>query len=233
MKNLLIVESENDKFFIDALIAHMNLKNIEISDGIICNIDDVECMNGLSTKNLDRALEVSKNKAKKSDFQRIGLIIDIDNKTEAERLKLVNSSIENVFGISEALKFTGKLEAIELDDVQKVEIGTYFTNVNGSGELETVLKEIKTENSTHADCLNAWQECLKQNNIREGNGLKKKDFDKFWVSIYLRYDTCSRNERKQAGRKCNNEAAMLKPIWNFDHDCLIEFKAFLDKFNSI
>jgi hypothetical protein len=103
--------------------------------------------------------------------------------------------------------------------------------VAGKGELETVLKAIKSENSIYADCLQSWQECIKKRGINDSLGLKDKDFDKFWVQVYMRYDTCSKEEQKQAGRKCNNEASMNKSIWNFDHECLDKMKSFLMLFS--
>ncbi|WRH66970.1 MAG: hypothetical protein RSE13_00150 [Planktothrix sp. GU0601_MAG3] len=59
--------------------------------------------------------------------------------------------------------------------------------------------------------------------------------DKFWISLYLRFDTCSRLERKQAERKCsmkNFEYIMenKKDIWNFNHPVLNEIKNFLHLF---
>ena len=79
------------------------------------------------------------------------------------------------------------------------------TNVHGKGELETVLKAIKSQESIYADCLESWREYL------EGKGKKinNKDFDKFWIANYVRFDTCSRNDKKQAGQKCNLSYALL------------------------
>jgi hypothetical protein len=91
MSSILIVESENDKYFIEALIQNMNIDNVEISDGFICNIDDFECMDGLNTTKLTLALKAISNKIKKEDINNVGIIIDIDDKTKQERLELVNT----------------------------------------------------------------------------------------------------------------------------------------------
>lgn len=231
MKNLLIVESENDKYFIEALINFMNLGNIEISNGFICNIDDYECLGGLNTTKLTNVLNAVKSKVKKEEINKVGIIIDRDNKTEEERLSLVNASIKECFGGNYSLSNANSFQSIIIDEYQNVNIATYFTNVNGSGELETVLKTIKKNSSVYADCLRSWQDCLKNKGINNGSGLKDKDFDKFWVQVYIRYDTCSKSEQSQAGRHCNNQAAMKKDIWDFDHACLNEMKAFLRLFN--
>jgi hypothetical protein len=230
MSNLLIVESENDKFFIEALIRHLNLTNIEVSDGLICNIDDYECLSGLSSTKLVTILNAVKFRVKKEDIQNIGILIDIDDKTIAERLTLINDSLQNVFETQNTLKAQNTFIEAPVDEFQNVQIATYFTNAAGKGELETLLKAIKSKKSIHADCLDSWQQCLRTNNIREGQGLKQKDFDKFWVQMYIRYDTCTKKESKQAGTKCNNQVAMSKPIWNFDHEYLDGLKIFLSLF---
>ncbi len=65
--------------------------------------------------------------------------------------------------------------------------------------------------------------------------IKDKDFDKFWISNYLRFDTCSTEDKKQAGRKCsmNGFDYVMKNkryIWNFEHEVLNELKEFLQLF---
>lgn len=231
MKNLLVVESENDKFFIEALISHMNINTVEVYEGAVCNIDDFECLGGLSSPKLTTVLNAVKLKVKKNVVGKIGIIIDKDDKTDEERLQLVNFSIKDSFGFENALKNIGEFSQVPIDDKQNVDVAAYFTNVAGKGELETVLKTIKSQTSTYADCLQNWQECLKKHKINNSLGLKDKDFDKFWVQVYMRYDTCSKEEQKQAGRKCNNKAALDKNIWNFDHECLDKMKSFLSLFS--
>jgi hypothetical protein len=228
MKNLLIVESDNDKYFVEALINHLNIGNIEISNGYInvCK-DDFECLGDLSATKLKTVLLAVKAKVKKENIQRVGIIIDQDNVTVAERIALINDCIKEVFNVSAIFIKTGELKSVPIDDKQNVEISTYFTNVNNQGDLETVLRHIKKGSSTYADCLECWQNCLNEKN----KALKQKDFDKFWVQVFMRYDQCTKNEQTQAGRKCNNEVSLKeKPIWNFDDECLSDFKKFLNLF---
>jgi hypothetical protein len=45
VSNLIIVESENDQYFIEALIEKLNLRNIEVGKPI-CKIDDFDCLGG-------------------------------------------------------------------------------------------------------------------------------------------------------------------------------------------
>jgi len=202
VSNLLIVESENDKYFIEALINYMNI-DINISEPI-CSIDEYKCLGGIS--HLNNKLYEIHRRVKKDNINKIGIIVDADNKGVEERVQEIQNEVKSIF---------------TKDD--KVKISIYITNINGYGELETVLKEIKKEKSVYADCLYAWQKCLPKD-----KKIKQKDFDKFWVQIYQRYDCCSKKEAKQAHKKCNNEISLKeKDIWDFEHIVLNDLKQFL------
>jgi hypothetical protein len=234
MKNLLIVEGKNDKFFFEAYIQHLKRKNTEVQAYNIEADDFKPLENGLSEKELCRALEnIRREVLQGGAFNKVGIILDQDQKTIPERLELINNAIKNAFEIDNdaLLTATHQFQTIQIDDSSQLQIGFCLTHVKGKGELETVLRTIKTHKSQYADCLNSWQDCLKAHNINNGNGLTSKDFDKFWINIYIRYDTCAKKEQGQAGTKCNNEAAMQKPIWDFDHECLNDFKGFLKLFD--
>jgi hypothetical protein len=47
VSNLLIVESENDQYFVEALVARLNNVSIKI-DSPVCLIDEYECLGGIS-----------------------------------------------------------------------------------------------------------------------------------------------------------------------------------------
>lgn len=221
-KNILIVESDNDKFFLEALIEKMNLQ-IDIESRPFCQIDDYECMEGDSKNKLIAALSAIRNRSRKEPINAIGIIIDQDDKEASARIKQVNEAIEESFGVKKCISEIGEFETVPVDDDTNTKIGLYLQNVKGRGNLETILKTIHKEDATHANCLNAWKKCIEDG----GHNLKESDFDKFWVQIYQRYDQCSKKERKQAGRKCNNEASMKKDIWDFNHEVLNQLKAFL------
>ncbi|WP_333203227.1 DUF3226 domain-containing protein [Microcoleus sp. S28C3] len=121
----------------------------------------------------------------KIDIEKIGLILDIENYSEPERLEWVNKCIQQVFK-SKTLSRTKQFIDICGDNGTNAKLACYFTNVGGKCELETLLKAIKARESPHADCLNSWKTCIES----QGKQINQKGFDKFWVSIYLRYDTC-------------------------------------------
>jgi len=225
--NIIIVESENDKYFVEALIEKMNL-SIQIETTPIC-IDNYECLEGDSLAKLKASIDVVRNRAKKESITSVGIILDQDKKTSEERLEQTNSAIKESFEIeANLLEKIGEFKSISVDETVDIKLGLYLQNVSGSGNLESVLKEIKNKDSNHADCLEAWRDCIK----KKGLEIKQTDFDKFWVNIYIRYDQCTKKEQKQAGRKCNNEASMKKDIWDYDHASLKSLKTFLQTFES-
>ena len=193
MSNLLIVESENDKFFIEALVERINIK-IEI-DSPVCSVDEYECLGGIGK--LDNKLRSLKSQVAKDGIDKIGIIFDADSVGIEVRTQQIQEKLDLFFGSSSDVKFS-----------------IYILNIDGKGELETLLKVIKSQDSTVADCLDAWQGCLPEN-----KKLKQKDFDKFWIQVYQRYDCCTKKEQKQANRKCNNESSLKgKSIYDFDRD---------------
>ena len=205
MSNLLIVESQGDKFFIEKLLSVINEKSVTV-DEPICNIDDYECLGGIG--NLEKKLKFIKSKIKKEGIDKIGIIFDADNIGVEQRTKDIQNSINIVFG-----------------DNISVEFKIYIIQVNGKGELEDILKIISTKDSYFADCLENWKECLEEKNIT----ITDKIFNKFWINNYIMYDTC--NSSKHKGNKskyCIFEYAIKeKDIWNFDHEILDELKNFL------
>ena len=234
VSNLIIVESENDKYFIEALIARLNIKNIEIGQPI-CNINDFDCLGGISKlSNRLKALKLDK-------YDRLGIIVDADDEGIENRIDLINNSLKEISSDITLKAINTPVKSKELD----LEIACYITNVDGKGELETMMRKIKSKPSIYADCLDSWKECLKSNDIE----IKSKEFDKIWVSNYLKYDTCIGKDNKQKSRKCanklinnidneneiennlqSNEYTIKKDIWDFDNPLLDDLKVFLSIF---
>jgi hypothetical protein len=227
VSNIVIVESKNDAIFMQALVEQLNC-DIQVEKPIY--IDDYERLEGLSETKLITTLKALEADLQKRDIEKIGIIIDIDNSSEQERLELVNKCIKEVFE-SETLSTTKQFIDICGDNGTKAKLACYFTNVEGKGELETLLKAIKAIESPHADCLDSWKTCIES----QGEEIDRKDFDKFWVSIYLKYDTCSKQEQKQAGRKCSMSGfdyvmEHKKDIWDWDNPALDDLKEFFNLF---
>lgn len=216
MSNLLIVESHNDKYFIEALSESLTI-DIKVNQPI-CQIDDYECLNGLSAAKLLQCL----NDVKFDDYTKIGIIIDADKEGIANRIMLINSVIKN---FDDTLEIKNINESIRSDKLD-IEFVCYITNIDGYGELETLLKRVKSKDSTFADCLDAWRECLK----KSGKEISDKEFDKFWISIYGRYDCCTKKDQRHLDTNCTQEASLKKTIWDFEHTALTDLKNFLQLF---
>lgn len=227
--NRLIVESKNDKAFIEALIRHLNIA-AEVDKPIF--IDDFESLDGLNPTKLTVKLSDVFSEVPKYGIEKIGILLDIDNEGTDKRLQLINDCLQKTTAqSSEALTKINQFVRYEIEGVS-VEIACFFTNVNGIGELETVLKAIKNQEATYADCLESWKNCLE----KHGKTISDKDFDKFWVSNYVRFDTCSNRDSKQAGNKCslqNFDYVLQKtpPVFDFEHSVLKELKDFLRLFH--
>ncbi|MEG4211106.1 DUF3226 domain-containing protein [Microcoleus sp. S13_B4] len=227
MSNIVIVESKNDKIFMQAMVKKLNC-DIQVASPIY--IDDYKSLEGLSETELIKAFKALEANIDKKGIEKIGIIIDIDNCSEQERLKFVDKCIKEVFE-AESLSSTKHFIDICADNGTNAKLACYFTNVGGKGELETLLKAIKARESPHADCLNSWKTCIEG----QGQQINQKGFDKFWVSIYLRYDTCSDNEQQQAGRKCTMSGfdyvmERKKDIWDWNHPVLDDLKEFFKLF---
>jgi hypothetical protein len=224
VSSLLIVESANDKYFIERLLKVLNLDDVHVGSPI-CAIDDYECLNGLSEKKLANTLAELKIRIEKNGIDNIGILLDADDKGSSQRLALIERAVQQ--SLDATLQITHENDwhhSIELD----IKIACHILNINGKGELETVLKTIKSKPSMFADCLDAWKICLEE----KQQHISQKEFDKFWISIYQRYDVCSKREKKQAHRKCSYEASLEKDVWDFSHNALKELKAFLMLFSA-
>ncbi|MFP4414035.1 DUF3226 domain-containing protein, partial [Coleofasciculus sp.] len=140
----------------------------------------------MSQSKLINALKALVADIQKRDIQKVGIVIDIDNFSVDERIQWVNECINQAFTNSTNLSQIGKFIEISTATGEVIKLSCYFTNVDGKGELETVLKTIKSQDSAFADCLDSWRDCLSQ----KGKSITDKEFDKFWVSLYIRFDTC-------------------------------------------
>lgn len=222
-KSVLIVESHNDKFFIERLLRHLNIQSaLEVSNPI-CSIDDYECLGGFSPAKLVLKLNEVRIKIEKDDINKIGVLLDADQVGIAGRVAMVNQAVIEAGFTNVVLAGASQwCKCVEYG----VDLSCHVQNLNGHGELETVLKAIVSKDTTYADCLSRWRDCLAESN----KSISDKDFDKFWVNIYQRYDQCSKREQNHAVKKCSLEASLDKDIWDFDHTCLEELKAYLKSF---
>ena len=244
----IIVESKNDAAFVEHLWVTINQTSLP-EDVEIEPIEplDYKSMDGLSLAKLQEVLVEVLNAQDDLFYTHVGVLLDLDRKSKAERLALINEAIESTcknlveneqwksYTLSEQLTDVNTSIRLTFDDfdaVRSIDLVCCFTHVAGAGELETLLKAIKTQESTYADCLEAWRGCLSKKNKL----IEDKDFDKFWFNSYIRYDTChKKKESTSAGKKCNAESLDYvfknKPhIFDWNNALLDEIKTFLRLF---
>jgi hypothetical protein len=219
----IIVEGKNDKFFIEALLG---------IEGIVSTL--VEELGGINdfeySDKIEKKLVILKSQAENKSLSKIGIIIDQDAK-ENNRIIFLNKMIQKVFGAEYVLK--KEQEPIEIKvGVHTVELSCFIMNVNGEGELSTMLKAIKPENktSTFADCLEKWWECADA----EKRIIDQVEFDKNWYHYYIKWDNSSHQERQQANKYCSLEYSLnhKKDIWDFENEILNALKNYLSTFSN-
>ncbi len=241
MSNVIIVEAENDATFIKKIVKYMNERE---NNNFTINIDDKKgyttlndktpekIYRGLSEASLTNSLKRVRKRLEKEPIQRIGIIIDTDQKSQQERLDLLNKSILTVFSEAETITNINQFVKITTIDQQDIQAACYFMNVNGKGELASVLKEIKTKKSIYADCIESWKNCLANSlETNEKIIISDNDFDKLWVYNYIYYDISN----KEYGFNEKGFEYILKnrpDIWNFNHPILEELKVFLALFEQ-
>ncbi len=172
--NLLIVESDNDKFFIESLKAFLNNIDLEV-DFPVCSIEDYECLGGLSLGSLKKKLSELKITIEKKGINKVGILLDANSVGIQDRLNLISNAFQDIDSSIHITQSNTLYHSNELD----VDVVCHVLNIDGHGELETVLKKIKSSPSFYADCLEHWKSCLEQ----EEKTITKKEFDKFWVAV--------------------------------------------------
>jgi len=215
--NKIIVESHNDKSFIQKIINDLELKNIDISEPL-CNIDEFICLDGLG--NLEKKLK----DLKLDELDKLGILIDADEVGVEKRISEINDIFKKV-GIEIELE---NINEFQKDSKKDLEISCHILNLKDRGSLDHILKTIAKNRSDYADCLNAWKECLKE----RGEEVPETVFTKFWVNNYLRFDTCSKEEQKRSSKNCNLQKALEKDAWDFENPVIDSLKEFLKLFNK-
>jgi len=247
--NILIVESENDEYFIQALAKKISL------DNKVCHIDKYERSSLDSEgKNLTLKIVTTLTKIIGRGVSKIGILLDLDNATHENRIELLNKCLRKAlidigFDVPNTL-LTNVKEFITIPiDGLEVKIACYFTNIDGKGELETVLKAIKSKDSVFADCLyDGWQKCLEQKGKTvaakgEQGDISDKEILKLWIDFYKRFDTLKKSERNEEstdwkgimlgettkGKKLENVRG--EDIFNLQSDSLTDIMSFLEMFD--
>lgn len=232
-KTIIIVEDDSDKFIYSALIKHLGLNHqidIQESPEIDWKIVQDEANSDKPTA-LISALKSLSNDFSKEKYNRVGIIRDLDNKTQDEKLQLVNTALQNAY--------SGIFEAISVDTLTKlffsqnstqdklaIEFSCHFVGLDGKGEIEDILKAIKTQDSPIADCVDKHLPlCLKLTDEE----IRDKELVKLWFNNYQRYDTLPKNLRKNPFTTTKYIMEFRLELFDFDKELpeLKNLKSFL------
>lgn len=234
-KKFVIVEDNNDKYTFEAILRYMETSDIEVKS---TEKEDIDWYIRSAESNIDSptglkdSLFSAFKELRKEEHDKIGIIWDLDNFTNEQRLLQINNALklavadfqkENI-GVTitfDKIEATNTFAKITINDVD-AEIACHFVQYKGVGELEDLLKAIKAKNSDIADCIDAkLPECLDE---KEETSLRNKDLVKLWINHYQRYDTLPKKNRKDAFTRWDNMMKNRSDIFDFGKDEVIELK---------
>jgi len=92
--HILIVESLNDKFFVEGVMRYLNHIDLTITTPI-CSIDDYACLDGISLKKLTHKLRELKIRIEKDGVHKVGILLDADNSID-DKIKLINDALSEI-----------------------------------------------------------------------------------------------------------------------------------------
>jgi hypothetical protein len=238
MKNKIIVESKNDMHFVKCLLEKVQKgrdHNVqvgveEIFPDAIVDFAELEGSDKtkLKTKLKDVIADVRREK-----IQKVGILLDRDEVPESERIQLINEAVQTACTEMGAVCSGTIAEPNTFYEVtyqeQRFSVVCGLVGLEGKGELTHLLRATANQPSDFADCLQAWRDCAQT----QEKTIKDKEYVKLWVDFYIRWDTCSKKDRKQADKKCSMstfETVLDKDIFDFEHPALSDLRTFLAPF---
>ena len=242
-KSLIIVEDNNDQYTFEAIIRHIGLTKDLTVNPKPKHID----WQAISKENdsnkptaLIKELRALINDFSNEKYDKVGIIRDMDNSNEEDMLLLINNALREAYpneyrriekcNISVPFEFTQNSTGAKLT----VSFVCHFVGLDSKGvrkgEIEDLLKSIKSEPSPLADCIDKHlPECLE---LLEEENLKDKDLVKLWINNYQRYDTLDKKKRTGEFTSWKNVMEKRYEIFNFNSE-LAEFKELKNFLNSM
>lgn len=230
-KAKIIVEDNNDKHTYQAIIDHIKLQeNLSVSQvEVDWEVSSAEA-NPERPTGLIRTLKSLLNDIRSGSIERIGIVWDIDDDA-SQKLQTVLTAVSGAFGTDVIVKPFSKpneFGSIVFDsgtpEEIEVKVACFFVGLNGKGEIEDLLKAIKSQPSPLADCIHEnLPHCLEVNGITDVND---KELVKLWINNYQRYDSLVKKERTASNTKW--ESVMMKrgiELFDFNKDEVSELHA--------
>lgn len=236
-RTLLIVESPNDKAFMQLLMSSSQMT--EISPIYDTEIDHLHNFTGTDGKEkrgkdaLPQKLQVVKAQlSKKSpDIQHIAVIVDADSPPtggKTQSLALINRAFEEAFGVNPG--FTEPGQSVEhtvnlSGELAALKMSCYLTqDSTGEGNLDTVLKAIASQSCAESDCLELMNAC-----VAEKTGAPMRDFTKQWVNYYVRSHASKKQLKNAENRLHEVITEQGKDIFNLNSPVIEGLKSYLQR----
>ena len=236
--SLIIVEDNNDQYTFEAIIRHFGLTD-ELSVNPKPKIIDFQSIPKENDPNkptaLIRELKALNNDFSSEKYDKVGIIRDMDSSSQAEMLLLINNALKEAYPIEyQEIKFCNTPVPFAFiqnstRDTLTIYFACHFVGIDSEGskkgEIEDILKAIKSEPSPLADCVDKHlPECfdlLKEKNLRD------KDLIKLWINHYQRYDTLAKKNRTDEFTSWKNVMEKRSEIFDFKSE-LPEFQELKD-----
>ena len=189
-KTIIIVEDDNDRFTLEAIINFMRLQNtLSVNSSEPVNIEwkllSAES-NPLQPNGLIRTLKSLVNDINNGKYNQIGIIWDLDVLTIEERVNMIKLAINIAYSSAYIIDFKSINEfgfiTFNQGEPKQIDIriSCHFVGLNDKGEIEDLLKAIKSSPSPLADCIDSkLPQCLQENHIED---LRDKDLIKLWIN---------------------------------------------------
>lgn len=229
-KSLIVVESLNDKAFIELLLKaggqSAPAKPIEIAS--LHKFDGESRGKSAFPKWLTYYVG---GEFQKRPIGHLAIILDADDDRKDAKtgglensIRFVNQSIKDLLGVDPGITTEAQVVPCKLDQKSPpLNISCFFFKTeNKEGDLDQLLRQIANKEVPYCSCLvDALLPCLEQKN------LSTNDFDKIWINKYTRA-AASREQRRDAERKLH-EVILEKgeSIFDLNHPILNDLKSYL------
>ena len=153
MRNIIIVEGISDKKFLEGYLAYLK-EDFPKKYFLIEKAEGQDRISSILT-----AHQISINKG---ETKNIGILLDADDEgIQAKIQNKINPAIKKAFQVENAVKAPNAISQIKYGN-NSVNIFCYIFNIDGKGELEDILKEIRTDKNAEIPiCLDKFVECMK------------------------------------------------------------------------
>jgi len=222
--NVIIVEGLSDKKFLEAYISYLNEK-FQKRYLIIDRVRDAKGQNAiLSALNTQKIQKYRLRKMKLKIL--VFLLMRI---TQACKIKnIINPAIEKAFGVKNAIESPNDKVSIDFEG-NIFNLFCYICNIDGKGELEDILQEIRKDKNTQLPlCLDQFVSCM--NGFNEA--YPEKEYKKNLIYFYAFECICKEKELEpdEIKSKLKSYNYFTSEYWDFEHFRLKELRQFLELF---